>query len=148
MSTYGTFYSGDSYICLSVSLHTSNGSVHTGDHYSFFYWIFHICCFLFSFPLFSLFIIELLILYSHSVLVSLFTLISFSLHLQIYQTRKVESHLEWDIHFWLGSTTSQVNTLLCGFQCRAESSSSKKCTILLFLYTDQHVWCVIIIVSY
>ncbi|XP_073253861.1 gelsolin, cytoplasmic-like [Porites lutea] len=39
VSTYGTFYSGDSYICLS--------------------------------------------------------------------TRKVESHLEWDIHFWLGSTTSQ-----------------------------------------
>ena len=25
-----------------------------------------------------------------------------------FQTRKVESHLEWDIHFWLGSTTSQV----------------------------------------
>lgn len=39
VSTYGTFYSGDSYICLS--------------------------------------------------------------------TRKVETHLEWDIHFWLGSTTSQ-----------------------------------------
>ena len=145
MSTYGTFYSGDSYICLSVSLHTSNGSVHTCNHYSFFYWIFHIYCFLFSFPLFSSFI-EVLILYIHSVLVSLLTLISFSLHL--YQTRKVESHLEWDIHFWLGSTTSQVNALLCGFQCRVESNSSKKCTILLCPYTDQHVGCVIVIVSY
>lgn len=30
-----------------------------------------------------------------------------------FQTRKVESHLEWDIHFWLGTNTSQVLFCCC-----------------------------------
>lgn len=148
MSTYGTFYSGDSYICLSVSLHTSNGPVHTGDHYSF---VFTEFATFVAFYFLFLCLVYILKFWFSAVIQYLFLCLVFDFVFSsslIYQTRKVESHLEWDIHFWLGSTTSQVNALLWGFQCRVESNSSKKCTILLFLYTDQHVGCVIIIVSY
>lgn len=68
VKTYGTFYSGDSYICLS--------------------------------------------------------------------TRKVESHLEWDIHFWLGTNTSQVLSFFY-FCCLCVVSF-----IYIFLLSIFFVWLV------
>ena len=49
-----------------------------------------------------------------------------------FQTRQVKQKLEWDIHFWLGSKTTQVSWLRVLQNVNAQSDSEVKCVVLAY----------------